>query len=140
MCFDDLPVSVLKQIGFASVKNAGTSAADACRVFSGFDPASSGFDSGQLYCRVLNEPGENPHCVAAAADTGDHLIRKLSGLFKTLSARFFSDYGLEVADDCRIRVRARDRSDDIERVVAPCGPFPDRLIHGILERGGTVRD
>ena len=113
---------------------------DAGGVFPGLQPAAAGLDAGQTDRGIRQKGRKDSHRVAAAPDTGDHLGRKLPLLFEDLPPRFAPDHRLKVADHLRIRVGTGDRADHVKGVLGSGDPVADRLVHRILQRGGTALD
>ena len=77
---------------------------------------------------------EQPHRVRAAADAGDERIRQPALGGEHLLARLVADDRLEIAHHHRIRMRAGDGADAIERRVDIGHPVAQRLVHRVLER------
>src|SRR5690554_4130320 len=87
---------------------------------------------------IIEERVEQPHCVGAAADTGDQGIRQAPLLLHDLTTGFFTDDSLEVTYHGRIRVRTGYRTDDVESAVDIGHPVTQCFVHRILQRAGTT--
>ena len=99
-----------------------------------------GLDAEDLDLAVVEEGVEQPHRIRAAADAGDERVRQPALGLQHLLLRLSADDRLEVAHHRRIRVRAGDRADAVERVGDVGDPVAERLVHRVLERLGAGLD
>ncbi len=83
---------------------------------------------------VVEEAGEHPDRVRAAADARDHSVREPALGFQDLLPRLPSDHGLELAHELRIRGGADARADQVVGVLDVRDPVADRLARRLLER------
>ena len=96
------------------------------------DAVPGGFTSHQLHTRFINEIIEDPHGVAAAADTGDQHIRKFAFRLQKLGFYFPADNALEIADDRGERVGAHDGTQYIVGILHPVRPLAQCFVDCIL--------
>ncbi len=91
-------------------------------------------DADQPHLVVVDEAGEEPDRVRAAADTGDGDLRQpLLGLLDLIPG-LVADHRLELADDLRVGVRPDARADQVVRRLDIRDPVPDRLARRLPER------
>ena len=89
---------------------------------------------------VVDEGPKDAHRVGAAADAGDDVAGQASVAFEHLRARLDPDHLLELAHQIRIRMRADDRTDHVERVLDPRRPLAKRFVRRVLERARPALD
>ena len=90
-------------------------------------PWPRGFDAVDFDWRSSRNGWNRPHGVGAAADAGDERIGQPAFGGLHLLARLAADDRLEIAHHGRIRMRAGDRADAIERVGDVGDPIAQRL-------------
>jgi hypothetical protein len=83
----------------------------------GVDAVAAGLDAVHGDAVVLEEGVEQAHGIGAAAHAGDQRIGQPAELLQRSAARLAADYGVEIAHQHRIRVRAGHGADDVEGVV-----------------------
>ena len=110
---EGLAVLVLQEVAARAVQDAGATAFDRRGVPFGVDAVAGRLEPVELDRRVVEEGVEDADRVRAAADAGDHGIRKSAGELEHLGARLLADDLLEVAHHRRERMRARRRAEDV---------------------------
>ena len=95
---------------------------------------AGGLDADELDLRVVEEAGEHPDRIRAAADAGDHGVRQPAFGLEHLGARLTADDGLQLADDRRVGRRADAGADQVVGRLDVRDPVPDRLARRLLER------
>ncbi len=95
---------------------------------------SPGLDPDQLDIGVLEEGGEGPDRVRAAADAGDHAGRQRSLRGERLLAGLVADHALQVADQRRIGRRADGGADHVVGGGDARDPVADRGADRLLQR------
>ena len=140
MRLDDLAVLVLQQIGAVAVQNTREAGRERRRVLAGVDALARRLDADELHARLVDVRVEDAHRVRAAADAGDDVVRLAARHLRHLHAAFLADHGLEVAHHHRVRVRARDRADDVEGVFDVRDPVAHRFVERVLQRLRTRFD
>src|SRR5665213_3697312 len=98
------------------------------------DAFAGRFDADELHTRVADVRMEDAHRIAAAADTRDHDVRVAPRGGGHLHQAFAADHALEVAHHHRVRVRAGNGADDVERRVDVRDPVAHRLVERVLQR------
>src|SRR5665213_2724400 len=98
------------------------------------DALAGRFDADELHTRVVDVRMEDAHRIAAAADTRDHDVRVAARGGRHLHQAFAADHALEVAHHHRVRVRAGNGADDVERRVDMRDPVAHRLVEPVLQR------
>ena len=86
----------------------------------------------------VDEPGEQPDRVRAAADAGDHHVGVATGDRPALLARLVADHPVELAHHPWIRVRAHHRPEAVVRVADRRHPIAQCLVDGVLQRARTA--
>jgi hypothetical protein len=99
-----------------AVQHAGATRRERRRVLAGVQAMPRRFRAVDRDARVVEERMEQADRVRAAADARDERIGQLAVPLEHLRARLAADDRVEVAHERRIRVRSRDRADDVERV------------------------
>ena len=89
---------------------------------------------------VVDERGEDPDRVRAAADAGDHPRRQRALGRQRLLARLVADHPLQVADQRREGRRADRRADHVVGRLDVGDPVADRRADRLLERAGAGLD
>src|SRR5262245_53177444 len=110
---DDLAVRILQEIGARTVEHADLAGAERSGVGAGLDAVPGRFNADQAYLGVVQERVEYADGVAAAAHTGDHVVRQTAELFEALGARLAPDDRLEVAYQARVGVGADRAADQV---------------------------
>jgi hypothetical protein len=134
MRLEDLAVVVLQKVGAVAVQHAGTARRQRRGMAPGLDPLARGLDADELDVRVREVRMEDAHRVAAAADARDHDVGLAAGVARHLLEALAADHALEVAHHHRVRVRARDGADDVERRLDVGDPVAHRLVERVLQR------
>ena len=137
---EHLTVLILQQIGARAVQNAGRALRECCGVMRGRKPLARRFDAVNGDRRLIEERMEQTDGVRAAADARDQEIGQPALALHQLRARLFADHGLKIAHHRRIRMRARGRADDVERVMHVRDPVAQRLVHRIFQRARARAD
>ena len=99
---DDLAVLVGEQRRARAVEDAGAARAEARR--------AGRLDADEPHVGVVEEAGEDPDRVRAAADAGDDRVGQPALGLEHLRARLAADHRLQLADDLGVRVPGRRTS------------------------------
>src|SRR5712691_9412242 len=89
---------------------------------------------------IVQEAGEDPDRVRAAADARDDDLRQPAFGLAELLARLAADHGLQLALDLRVWSGADARADQIVRRLDVRDPVANRLARCLLERAGAEVD
>ena len=127
-----LAVVVLEDIAEAAVQHAGPALGQARGVFAGLEPSAAGLGADQLDLGVVDERGEHPRGVRAAAHAGDDRVGQAPDLLQALRPRLAADHRLEVADDHRERMRADHAADRVVRLADE--PIQSRIASFVASR------
>ena len=140
--FDDLAVRILKQIRAVAVQHSRPARAERGGVFAGGEAFARGLDPDQPHPFLREVRMENTHRVRTAAHACDHRVGLPSRELGHLDPAFFADDGLEVPHHHGVRMRARDRADDVKRVFHVRHPVAHRFVERILQgsRAGFHRN
>ena len=84
--------------------------------------------------RIVDEPGEHPDRVGAAADARDDRLGQRPFRLEQLLARLAPDHRLQLAHDLRVGGRADARADHVVRRLDVRDPVADRLARRLLQR------
>ncbi|MCY1391613.1 hypothetical protein D9M71_64610 [compost metagenome] len=133
----DLAVAVLQQVGAVAVQYARDAAGQACGVFVGIDAVAAGFNTDDVYAQVVEERVEQAHGIGAAANTGNQAVGQATFLGVQLLFGFLADDRLEVANHCRVRMRASHGANQVEGVVDVGNPVAQGFVHRIFQSAGT---
>ena len=79
---------------------------------------------------MLNVGIKNSHCVASTTHTGDHRIRLTTDQSRHLGQALVTNHPLKITHHGGVWVRARHRTDDVERVL----DIGDPIAQGFVER------
>src|SRR6185312_888068 len=133
--FHHLAVRGLHYIAAAAMQDTGFTELRGSSAHPAVKPMSCGLDGDQFDASLVQEMIECPGRVAATADTGDGMRRKLATrFFLQLSAYLFADDALKTRYHVRVGMRAYYAADDIVGVQRMIDPIADGLIGCILER------
>ena len=89
---------------------------------AGLDALAAGLEAVDPDVAVVEERGEQPDRVGAAADAGRDRVGEPAGQLEALGARLVADPAGEVADHARERVRAGGGAEQVGRVVDGARP------------------
>src|SRR5207247_6050597 len=104
-----------------------------CSMLSPRHIVSTGFDTVQVYVRVIEESLEYADRVASSANAGNHTPWQLAFLLQDLSSGLSADDALEVADHGRVWMWANYGPEKVVRVFDVGDPVPQRFVDGVLE-------
>ena len=124
------------------MQHSAVAGVDGRGVAPGLDPVAAGLEAVDRDVAVVEERGEEPDRVGAAADAGGDRVGQPAGKLEALGARLVADAAREVAHHARERVRAGSGAEEVGRVVDAGDPVAQRLVDGVLEGGaaGVDRD
>jgi hypothetical protein len=103
----DLAVRVREEPGFGALEDSEFAALEARGMTASHDAVAAGFDAGHFDGFVIYEGMEKSNGVAAAADAGDEQVGEPFLALEDLAAGFVADHTVKIANDHRIRVRAK---------------------------------
>ena len=135
-----LAVGVLQHEGAHAVQHAHLAGGDGRGVPAGLQAVAAGLEAVQGDVGVGDEVGEDAEGVRAAADAGRDGVRQPAVALQHLGAGLGADDPLELPDQHRERVRARDGADEVVGVVDGGDPVAHRVVHRVLERLGARLD
>src|SRR5262249_5176654 len=113
--FGDLTGFGLENVGCGAVEHARLSGSEGGPVLAAREAQPAGLDGYEANVRVIEERGEDAHCVRAAADAGDHRIRQPADSVADLLARFLADHRLQISHESGVGVRPGYAADRVER-------------------------
>ena len=124
------------------MQHPAVTCADGRGVPTGLDALPAGLEAVDPDVGVVEERGEQPDRVGAAAHAGGDRVGEPAGQLEALGTRLVTDPAGEVADHARERVRAGGGAEQVGGVVDRAHPVAERLVDGVLERGapGVDRD
>ena len=98
------------------------------------------FGTDQIHFGIVEEGVEHADGIGAAADAGDHCIRKAPVLCQHLGPRFGADHRVEIAHHARIRTRTGGSTDDVEGVLDVGHPITHGFVQGVFQGFRTRGD
>ena len=128
----NLSIFILAEIGFHTMENPLASYCYSCRRLLRVNSFSCCLAADQSDAFILNKLVKHSHGIASAADTCHNHIRKLSFRLQDLCPRFLADDALEIPYNHRKRVRSHYRTQYIQGIIYPFGPFSHTFIDSIL--------
>src|SRR5690606_29916582 len=135
--FDDLAVFVLHDISAVAVQHPYRARVQRSGVPAGFQALARRLDPDEPDVFVVDVRMEDAHGVRAPAHGCHDVVGLAAGIGRHLLEALVADHGLEVAHHGGIRMRARHRADDVERVFDVGHPIAHGLVEGVFERAGT---
>src|SRR3954471_11150196 len=131
----DLAVVVLQHRAQRAVQDAGAPGDGQRRAMAArVQAVARRLDADQLDLGIVEEAGEHPDRVGAAADARDHAARQAVGALGDLRPRPLADGALQLAHDRGIRGGAHHAADDVVRRLDVGHPVADRGARRLLER------
>jgi hypothetical protein len=132
-------LAVREHVRLRAVQDADAAGAERGGVARGLDAVARRLDTDEVHALVGDERREQPGGVGATADARDQRVGQPALGGEHLGARLAADHRLQLAHHPRVRVRAGDRADQVERVADVGHPVAHRLVHRVLECPGTGR-
>src|SRR5439155_18128255 len=123
---EDLPVLVGEERRTRSVEDAGPPRPEA-RGPGGLDPYEPNV-------RVVDEAGEHPDRIRAAADTGHDGVGQPPLRLQDLGTRLAPDHRLQLPHDRRVRMRSDAGADQVVRRLDVRDPVANRLADRLFQR------
>mmetsp|Transcript_4117 Transcript_4117/g.15030 ORF Transcript_4117/g.15030 Transcript_4117/m.15030 type:complete len:361 (+) Transcript_4117:43-1125(+) len=135
---DDLTFVVLNEVGERPVQHTRRTEGQRRRVLlARADAFASRFDANNADGFFVNKVVEQTHGVGTATDARDKDVRQAAPLFHSLRSSFLTNDGVEVAHHHRVRVRTRDRAQNVVRVLDVRHPITNSLARRVLQRRRT---
>ncbi len=135
----DLAVAILQDVGVGALQHAGTRASVTLRggeargVFAEFIAAAAGFDAHHFYFGIAQKRIEEADSVGATANAGEKVRGQSLFRGENLLPGFAADDGLKIADHGWIRMRAKDRAEEIVRGAHVGDPVAHGFVDGVFQ-------
>src|SRR5690606_26555692 len=133
MCFYDLTVGVLQNVGAVTMQHPDRASIERSSVRAGIQPAARGLYTHQLHIGLVNVRVEDSHGIGAAAHRRDDVVGLRTCVDRHLFQAFLANDRLEVAHHHGVRVRAGNGTDDVEGRFDVGHPVAHSFIERVLQ-------